>query len=371
MSDPAKFLSTGDAGLAWPTTLYRPEASPQRWVYLDLNHFIYLARSVAGDPTTPPGYDDLWATSCAAVKGGRVLFPLSAVHVFEMTRIKDPRQRRDVASVMERLSSFQYLLGHVEVARHEIEAAFDAALGTTTSLPRTPLIRTGVAYAFGKELTWNVRNEDGSDASQAIRARVGDEEYEALRTRITLEGERGLLTGPADKDLPALRKSGYAPERAFASTDSRLAFEQDLTQRLSADQTNWRAGRPRDVIAARELTHEWNDLITRSAMARDTTIGQAVGAREEIRAFAESMPANRVTMTLKERYHRNPQHVWRTNDIHDIDALSVAYPYCDVVFTDKAARNALSAAKELRPFGTYLPRRVAELTTWIDDAIAE
>jgi hypothetical protein len=84
-----------------------------------------------------------------------------------------------------------------------------------------------------------------------------------------------------------------------------------------------------------------------------------------MRAFAEGMPSSRGAISLKTRYNRDGRHQWTTNDIHDIDALAVAVPYCDAVFTDKAACNALAASPELRSFGTFLPRRPGELSDWL------
>jgi len=48
------------------------------------------------------------------------------------------------------------------------------------------------------------------------------------------------------------------------------------------------------------------------------------------------MPSFDVAVSLKTSYHRDPNHRWTTNDLHDIDALGSALPYCDVVVTDKA-----------------------------------
>ena len=90
-----------------------------------------------------------------------------------------------------------------------------------------------------------------------------------------------------------------------------------------------------------------------------------VQGRDSIRGFADGMPSCRVSITLKTRYHRNPDHRWLANDIHDIDALSVAVAYCDAVFTDKAAWSNLSSSAELTPLGTYLPRKPADLSKWL------
>jgi hypothetical protein len=57
-------------------------------------------------------------------------------------------------------------------------------------------------------------------------------------------------------------------------------------------------------------------------------------------------------------------HKWTTNDVSDIDALSIAFAYCNVVFTDKAARSALLDSTELRGFTTFVPRTPMELLNW-------
>jgi len=48
-----------------------------------------------------------------------------------------------------------------------------------------------------------------------------------------------------------------------------------------------------------------------------------------------------------------------------IDAVSIAYAYCEAVFPDKAVRAALQSSKELRTIGTFVPRRPEELTDWL------
>jgi hypothetical protein len=80
-----------------------------------------------------------------------------------------------------------------------------------------------------------------------------------------------------------------------------------------------------------------------------------------------AMPHVQVAISIKTRYHRDRNHRWTVNDVVDIDALSVAYAYCDAVFTDRAARATLANSRELRSYGTYLPRTPAELADWLND----
>jgi hypothetical protein len=108
-------------------------------VYLDINHYINLAKlNTAGASASTragkvlPGYTELLEAARKAKADGRAIFPLSSVHFFEMAqRVPTPRQRSDVADVMEELSGFTYLLGRPTLTQLEIEAGLDHIHGDT------------------------------------------------------------------------------------------------------------------------------------------------------------------------------------------------------------------------------------------------
>jgi hypothetical protein len=58
---------------------------------------------------------------------------------------------------------------------------------------------------------------------------------------------------------------------------------------------------------------------------------------------------------------RNPQFKWTSNDIFDIDALSVAVAYCDVVVTDKQAADALRRGRFPERLGSQVFTKLDEL----------
>jgi hypothetical protein len=338
-------------------------------VYLDLNHFIGMARAIARDPKTPAGYGELFEAARAAIEEERIIIPLSGQHLFEMAAIKDPKQRNDLADVMEVLSGFQYLLGRPEIAHLEIEAGIEAILKEQPQLPPLSLIGPSFGWAFGKRGGMRIVDADGNDASGAARREMGAERYDEVMRTVNYTVERGILAGPSDEEATRLRADyGFAPEAAQEIHKSRLEFELDLSQRL-ADDPKWRRERLRDVVSAREVAHEWMDAINRVIEDR-IRAGRAVLDLDDAarsRQFMAAMPHTQVAISIKTRYHRDPAHRWTVNDIHDIDALSVAYAYCDVVFTDKAARAALTDSTDLRrAFKTILPRTPDELTSWIE-----
>jgi len=345
----------------------RQPARPPALVYLDLNHYINFARTAAGDATVPAGYDELLGPCRDARQDGRALFPLSAAHYVEMSKILDPAQRKAVAALMEELSDFNVLLGRSTLAALEIESMLDVLLGHPTMGESVPLLGSSGVWAFGLRGELVLCDADGNDFADQTGAVVENDQFAQFLNDANRFLERALLTGPSDAEIADLRARGYAPEKAHEVTARRAQQERDQALRLDVD-PRWRRGRLRDVIGARELRMEWSDVLTRAVMARGLTVGEVVSEdRDTIRAFAEGMPSSLVAITLKTRYHRDGNHRWTTNDIHDIDALAVAVPYCDAVFTDKAAWNALTASAELRPLNTFLPRRPGDLTDWIND----
>ncbi|MGA8246389.1 MAG: hypothetical protein WB797_05740 [Nocardioides sp.] len=338
-------------------------------MYLDLNRFIYFARinADADASSIPEGTRDLLEAARRACREQRAAFPLSGEHIWELGGIKDPAQRSNIADVMEELSGFQYLMGRTSLAHLEAEAGLQDVYGETRGdLPLLPLIRPTFGWAFGMRGGIVIRDADGNDVSEQSRREMGDEKYTRFMTYASRTMERAMLDGPSDEEEPALRAEyGYQPEKARQSQLSRLAFDADYTHTLDAH-PKWRRGRLRDAIAAREFAHEWLDTLNRINADRAARGLPSNPSDDDMRRLMAGMPHVQVAISMKTRYHRDRNHRWTTNDIVDIDALSVAYAYCDAVFTDRAARAALANSRELRPFGTYLPRTPKELADWLD-----
>lgn len=84
------------------------------------------------------------------------------------------------------------------------------------------------------------------------------------------------------------------------------------------------------------------------------------------RALTDSMPSSDVAITLTTARHRS-QSRWTSNDIFDLDAMSVAVPYCDIVVTERSARHVLDQAGLGRRLGTKLLASLAELEEELRD----
>ena len=317
-------------------------------VYLDLNQWIGLTKAAVGHPD-----GERYETALTALRaaGDRVVVPLAAPHYMEMAGIRDPRQRFDIAAVMEELSGFRCLMTGPDVTALEIEEALERLAGTRQRFQAMPLIGDGALQAFGKRGGLRVRSPDGDVTEKArLQWPGGPDEFDAWRRNAEFEFNRAVLRGPTDAEAPSLRAAGWDPTVAKRTACDR-AQQQREHARVLDDNPRWRRGRLRDVVAARYLSLEIRETLNRALLARHLELSSVFSSPEEIRRFTDSMPSADTWITLQTAAHRNPATRWTPNDIFDIDALSFAVPYCDIVATERHARHVLRAAK--------LPERLA------------
>lgn len=85
------------------------------------------------------------------------------------------------------------------------------------------------------------------------------------------------------------------------------------------------------------------------------------GTQSDTRKHFDAMPSFDVAVSLKTEYHRDAQHRWTPNDIHDIDALGSSLPYCDVVVTDKAVASHANRCGLAERLGTVVLSRLDDL----------
>lgn len=349
--------------LVWPLVM-RPTVP---LVYLDLNHIVAMARVQTRHPKADPMYRRLFDSASRAVVENRAMFPLSESHVWEIAKIADPQQRSDLVDVLEPLTAYQYMLGRVTLAELEFTAGIAAVTGEPSDDLGYPLIRPTIGHAFGMVGGLRIVDEDGNDVTDDTRRSRGVDEFDRQMAELNFKFERQTLRGPADDEVDLLRERyGYRPEVALRSHESRVAFERD-TARLLDEYPRWRRGRLRDFVGAREFVHEWLDMLGQVMLERvESGKPRFEPSDGQMRTLMGAMPHAQIAISMKTRFHQNPAHVWTANHVTDIDAMSVAYAYCDAVFTDKEMRNALLASAELRSLRTFVPRRVVELVEWLD-----
>ena len=348
--------------LVWPRLLQFPPDTV-RIVYLDLNHWIYLAQAFVGHSEGRPFTKVLEACRSARAAGTAV-FVLSGTHYFEMLKIKDPAQRRSIADVMEELTDFAALVDRVVIMDLELAAILDRFAKKPSMLPMIPLIGRGVRHTAGRLGGLKVMGPSGDETSR-VRERVGAEAFDDLMMQADIFLERSALRGPTDDEVDTLRELGWNPEAVTQVGERRAAEERDQRLRLDGE-ARWRRGRLRDVVSARELIIEFQNILPRALAERGLALSDVASDQQSARAFVRAMPSSEVSIALKTAWHRNRDKQWTANDIHDIDAMSLSVPYCDIVVTEKACHHALQAAHLGKRMHTALLRNLVDLPDTLD-----
>ena len=337
--------------LVWPPDLL-PPSRPPALLYLDLNHWIGLSKARLGRESGSR-YQSLLEALRLVTEGRRVRILLSGSLVQEISAIRDPGQREHLAAVIEELTEFEYLAGLVDVRKLELQAVMDAMTGTRgLGLGPVQLIGKSLLHSFG--MVGGLRVVDANGEPVALGAQ--DRERLAGLERIA---EKMLVAGPTDDDVPGLQELGYAPEIPRDALVTNALIEQEFADRQLSE--TWRRGRLRDVLIAREVNLELNEMLAAELHARGLTLADVATSLPEARRLVLSMPSSCVVVEMKTSYHRDSRKRWTINDLHDIHAMSLAVPYCDIVFTDAAARDAVRRAKLHKRMNTLLPRTPEEL----------
>lgn len=278
-----------------------------------------------------------------------------------------PAATRDIAQVMEELSGFAALQPRDLIFRHELDAVLTMRVGPSRKpLLPLPLLRRGCAGAFGLRGGLRIRTPEG-DITESIRQQMGPDRFDAIMADAELGLERSVLAGPTDAEVERLRAYGWNPEAARQVAENRAAEERAQVARLNAD-PKWRRGRLRDVVLARELIIELVEALNEALEARGCDFSAVWTDREAAREIVRAMPSTDVAVTLKTNGHKNHDKSWLPNDIYDIDALSVAVPYCDIVVTEKHAHHVLQAERVPNRMDTILLCRLGELPKHLRDS---
>ena len=207
----------------------------------------------------------------------------------------------------------------------------------------------GAGWAVGKRIAPSVVDGHGRDVTTEAFATLPPELRPFMDPEFVSYTLTGMvIEGPANPSEEAdLRAGGWNPQALTEMMDNRVLLEsqfvKDLDEYIATDPSSvdWRKGRLRDIVSARELFLETNETFSAILDQQELTIQDVFdmsgtpGAIRHNRCITDAMPTFDVAVTLKTSYHRNPNHPWTRNDIFDIDAMSTVLPYCDVVVTDK------------------------------------
>lgn len=358
---------------------------PSKLLYLDLNYWVRLSRArlqLPGDEQDRVAYEELRH----AVANGRILIPLSTMLYMELARIKDPRQRGNLAVTMGELSQYASLTSRETLIADELRRSIARAFGLEyTAAPPSP-IGYGFGHAFGKgTIVGHIRGDP------AAIERMARERGDALIAKIEAHAGHGwryaprspnlspidrvqdafdqlsqfmILRGPGDDDLEALVGYGYRPEVAQQVTENIRAREEDLARILTEDPI-WKQRLP-DIVLARalfwDLNEGWNQAFIDVGL-KPMDLDEIGHSR--LNQVINGVPIVDVESAIRRRRFRNSSNKWEINDVHDIGFAGQVVVYCHAVLTDTALRHHVVSEHLDEKYGTEVLRGTAGLLEWL------
>ena len=355
-------------GTLWPDTLHHTDRPP-RLIYLDLNHWIELAKALSGHQDGTK-YRPVLDACISAVAGREAFFPLSVYIYAEISKIANHRQRRDLREVIELVCRHMVVTPLTVVVAHEVEALLDNVLGPRPlSFSPTSYLDWGVERAFGKVGGLRIESPDGHDITEQLRRTFprGPAAFDRVLLDAQIELNRRAIEGPTLQEEPRLRDLGWDPEAIVRVYEQKASDELAQARRFDSH-PNLRVGRTRDAITAREAIIEIGDIFNEGFEHRGG-IGAAEEffsvERDELTARYDLMPSFNVSVTLKTSLHRDANHKWRNNDFYDIGALALTIPYCDVVLTDRSMLSHVDRHNLPQRYGTVVLSRLDDLPAYL------
>jgi hypothetical protein len=307
-----------------------------RRVYLDLNHWISLAKSrKAGDL----GLEQRLAI---LVDAGAISVPVSATHIVEISAILSDKQRRDLSSMLRSVSRGSVLRSLEDVRNLEIGSRIAAHYGIAAPLDVKPIAVTqGYIRAFGEPKidfsSWRQANPQ-----QAVVAEK--QVWDALNDDAVLDMILSL----------------YVPKIGTGSTGHN-AIKDALEQTRRRTQGKDLAVMERECLSG--LASGFAQLALQAVTELGLTLAQ-IEANPPTHFCTNEYMATVPTFNVWSKLHvylaRAVSREMTVNDLYDMGHLSVAVPYCDVVVADAAMAHLLTFRGLNQVYGTTVYSNLPE-----------
>jgi hypothetical protein len=264
-------------------------------IYLDQNKWIELSRIYYGKEKDKIKRSNLLHIQ-EAVREGKILLPLSAIHYLETAKISRPEQRARLGEFMFLFSQGYTLASYKEIVEYELEVSLSKLLPSIS--PRQfDLIGRGIDFAMGGECPTDV-----------------PEIFNELIEQSLLSGKR--LDGSFEK---AFKYPKYREEfRDF------LEQLPSLVDRVSSEKVKDAL----NAISLAGIAEPVYNVFTKFNLSPE--IIRSFG-KDGLIGFASDMPTRTIDIHMCSQIIKNPKLKPKDSDLEDWAGLGPAVQYCDVV----------------------------------------
>ena len=303
------------------------------------------------------------------VENGRASFPLSLHTYVELEKNRNYEQRKRLRQAIEQASRFRVVTSLHIVASHEVEALLNDIIGLRSKpFGFVSYLDWGVMRSAGLDGRPRVKDQDGRDVTEQFFRNYPDKQYlESTLREAFVNLNRSVIEGPNPEDEGGFRMSGWNPEKLLAPYEEMVLLEEDLEKQLDED-PGYRNNSKllRKLVSARYVHHLLNGTLKSAFRSRGVErLESVIRPGTDDVCVLDRMPSFDVFVSLMTSLHRNPKHRWKENHVHDIFALALTVPYCDIVVTDKEMASHVKRTGVAKRMGTVVLSRLGDLSKHI------
>ena len=284
-------------------------------LYLDQNKWIDLARAHYGKPEGVK-FQPCLQIIRAAIKAGTLIVPFGVWNAIESMISGDEGRRKRLAEFMVDLSGNKTVSPENVVAPMEIVNATRQLFGMpATEAPRKSLVHVGIIHAFGM-------GQEIQDAFPPILNAAFSAFMETPEATIKF-----LLDSGDKRDQIKAAQGGEARARDIFESDRAVTGNMSLVERQRAE-----------LFGLFSKNDEYRTALetTLKAIGRTGAGFKAeMGSDEKLKQFVASIPNFDVFITLRIEREKDKDRKVDHNDIRDLDWLSVAVPYSNVIVSEQ------------------------------------
>lgn len=308
-------------------------------IFLDQNHWIYLAQAIMGQPHQPGHIAAAdYLTRC--VDRGEIFLPISIIHLIEHMRTGDPKRRARLAEVFERLSQGWFFAPWSDILPTEVLRAAALTFHSSHVSPPAQVFGRGYMFAVGS------------------KAR-------AIFSEHWPETEQGLLDVIASKPGALLDLLTFPNESGRVKQKSHLSDLNHRNVQAAEIVRTIRKPYPKNMQKRAQLatyTLEHQNLICHAL----DQIGKSFEdflllGREGLTTFFSHIPSLDVDCQLTLYRDRQWSKPVEPNDVNDIANLVTALPYCNVVVTERFWARAIEETGLKDKYGTTIYTDISQL----------
>jgi hypothetical protein len=309
------------------------------YVFLDQNHWIYLAKDFWGKPHKP-AHAGISEGLLARVERDQIRLPLNVIHLIELLRHESPDKRERLARVFELFSRGWFFAAWADIIPIEIARAVAQTFDPASICSSPEVFGRGVLFGIGargrKELL-NGRADANLRYLSWFAAQPG-----ALLDLLTYPNEGGRC-------VQKQRISELGARDAAAAEVLRIA------RKPSPKPVHRRA-----QYAGYTADHLDQIVVDLRAVGRSVDDFMALGA-DGLTEFWSRVPSLDADCELTLYRDRQWPRAIHPNDIRDLGHLALAIPYCSTVVVERFWARAIQETGLAKKYGVAVCADLSEL----------